>query len=259
MNIFRFEFKSLFPSIFKWSISVTLLSLVYVAFYSVLESQMVDYLKVMPEQLISILHLEQLVTFDGYFVFILSYISLVLAVQATWLGIDTFNSEFRTQSLEFLYVKPISKLNIIKYKFLARFLVLLSTWFVWVLLVNLYLSLFQHNHTMTVSVLLSVSVLISSCLMMGFGMIVGVLYSNMKNSYMVSFVLALFMFVYDMLVPSLNSNVLSKLSLFSYIDKYALISNGAIDTLDVMMSIFVIVTTILCSVMLFLRKKNYIR
>lgn len=258
MNVFKFELSNLYKSIFKWSFAVSVLSIIYIAFYRILEAQMSDYLKLVPSEMVKLLQLDLLLTFEGYFVFILSYMALALGVQAMWLGMDVFVSDHRMKSIEFLYVKPTSKLNIIKWKFLARLVVMVSTWFCWVVLICLYFSLMSVPIRLQVAQLLMITILISSAIMMSLGMVIGAFFSNSKNTYTLAFAIVLTLFVLNTLVPSFNNSLLSFLALFSYIDTSIILESGTMDMTGLIKSLLLASMSVLLAMYVFRRNKNYI-
>ncbi|MFP7298502.1 ABC transporter permease subunit [Neobacillus niacini] len=126
MNIFLKEMKSHRKSLVFWSIGIFLMVASGMIKYESLASSgqsMNDMLAGMPKSMLAILGMAD---FDisnatGYYGLLFIYLLLMATIHAAMLGATIIGKEERDKTTEFLFVKPVSRNNIIAAKLAAAF------------------------------------------------------------------------------------------------------------------------------------------
>lgn len=133
MNLLIFEFKKYLKSLWIWIISINALLVVYMAFYPVFSKDAATldlFLEHYPEELLKAFGMGgelSLATVAGFFAFSFAFAQLILAVQSAYYGFNFLSIEERELTADFLYSKPVSRRQILFFKYLAVVLTLLLT------------------------------------------------------------------------------------------------------------------------------------
>lgn len=125
MNVLRFEMRSQLKSSFFWLVAMTALLIIfmltiYPIFASAFES-IILILKSMPKEFSTAfgLDMKNLFSYEGFFCFGISYLSLFGAIIASSLTISVFAREKRAKCLDFILTKPRSRKRIFVQKLLC--------------------------------------------------------------------------------------------------------------------------------------------
>jgi ABC-2 type transport system permease protein len=126
MNIFLKEMKSHRKSLVCWSIGVFLMVASGMVKYESLSSSgqpMNEMLAGMPKSLLAVLGIGEfdLSTATGYYGLLFIYLLLMATIHAAMIGATIIAKEERDKTTEFLFVKPVSRNQIITAKLLAAF------------------------------------------------------------------------------------------------------------------------------------------
>ncbi|MDR7078717.1 ABC-2 type transport system permease protein [Neobacillus niacini] len=126
MNIFLKEMKSHRKSLVFWSIGVFLMVASGMVKYESLSSSgqpMNEMLAGMPKSLLAVLGIGEfdISTATGYYGLLFIYLLLMATIHAAMLGATIIAKEERDKTTEFLFVKPVSRNQIITAKLLAAF------------------------------------------------------------------------------------------------------------------------------------------
>lgn len=124
LNIFKFELKSIYKSIFIWVCSILVFALLCLFMYPTFSkdvSTFSDLLKSFPPELIKALNIDISLwsQFTGFYAYLMTYVLLVAFSFSATLAIKIFNKEYKNRSIEFLFTKPTTRLNIFNAKLLA--------------------------------------------------------------------------------------------------------------------------------------------
>ncbi|MDM5329604.1 ABC transporter permease subunit [Neobacillus sp. CF12] len=127
MNIFLKEMKSHRKSLIFWSIGVILMVASGMVKYESLSSSgqsMNEMLSGMPKSMLAVLGIGEfdISTATGYYGLLFIYLLLMATIHAAMLGATIIAKEERDKTSEFLFVKPVSRNQIITAKLLAALL-----------------------------------------------------------------------------------------------------------------------------------------
>ncbi|MEG0376209.1 MAG: ABC transporter permease subunit [Raoultibacter sp.] len=125
MNVYRFEFKHQALSIiWQTALLAGLLAILMVAVFPVYadaETQVRTVLEGFPPEFAAMfgIAIDSIFSYGGFYTFGFLYLSLVGAIMASSLGLAVFSREKRSQCLDFLLAKPISRTRIFATKLLV--------------------------------------------------------------------------------------------------------------------------------------------
>lgn len=124
LNHLSREYKTYFKSFLGWGISVLGLVALFMSFYPSFEKQVDDFmviLKGFPPAMISAMgiDIEQFASFNGYISYVFNYVLLIIGIYSLALGLSLFSAERRQKVSDFLYVKPISRGQVLINKFVV--------------------------------------------------------------------------------------------------------------------------------------------
>ncbi len=115
MNVYRFELRRQWKSVFSWTLVLSLLlAALMVAVYPVYLGSRADLQKVLegfpPEFAAAFgVSLDSIFSYGGFYAFCYLYIALCGAIMAASLGLSVFAREKRSKCTDFLLTKPLSR------------------------------------------------------------------------------------------------------------------------------------------------------
>jgi len=122
MNIFNFELKKSWRSILWWGLSIALLYVMFIGIYptTAQNAEAMDLiLKYYPPEYLAAFGLSEtlsIASLSGYNSFTFSFMQLILAIHASYLGFSYLSIEEREMTADFLFTKPASRSTIFLYK-----------------------------------------------------------------------------------------------------------------------------------------------
>ncbi|TXI87506.1 MAG: ABC transporter permease [Chryseobacterium sp.] len=132
MNIYWQELKFYRRSMIIWIISLCAVALLFLSMYSSLSGQIEQFRAVIsnyPKALLAAINFrfEIFYSIYGFLSYIMTFVWLAGAIQATNLGISVLSKEVSGKTADFLLSKPVSRNKMLLQKFLAVFTVILVT------------------------------------------------------------------------------------------------------------------------------------
>ncbi len=257
MNIVKFEVKRNLRTTLIWAVAVTVIGIFYTAMGPVFIDQsdtLMAFMEGMGDQFLTGLGINFDTFFSpvGFYSYVGTYMALALCVQAMIYGIKVLIVEKNAKSVEFLYTKPNSRMNIFVNKYIANIILLSITQLIFI--VSIYIATdvintVDYDHQLMLMVLLTVIPL--QYLFFTLGTVIGAVANRLKNIVSVAIMVTLVMFFFNMLAGILDNDVLSYLSFFSYFNLSDIVFEEAYNMTFVMISIgLIIFYTVLSAVVL---------
>ncbi len=179
MNIYKHEFRSLINSVITWSISLAVVILLFLSFFSaiaesaeVLNEAMLQF----PEELLIAFGLTgvDFTTILGFFSMIFLFCQIMLAIQASNYGFSMLSIEERELTADFLLTRPVSRTKILLSKLLAVLTALAITdlvlWVSCVVFINLFKG--ESTYEWKTLLLLLLSVVLFQLVFLTLGMLI---------------------------------------------------------------------------------------
>lgn len=131
MTLLKLEFKSLFRGLLLWTGILTLVLILFMAFFPSMESSAMQNLvgtklDALSEPLLKIFGLTNIPDFTNitiYFAYVMQYINIAIAIYGALLGATALVKEETDGTIEYLYAQPITRNGIVGWKLTANFAV----------------------------------------------------------------------------------------------------------------------------------------
>lgn len=237
MNIFIYEFKTYIKSILIWVISITTLTIAFMAFYpsfgedtAALDMILANY----PEELLKAFGMATGIPLSsvlGFFVFTFAFIQLCLAIQASNYGFSILSVEERELTADFLMSKPVSRRTILISKFCAAFLALLITNACTWLATYFSLETFSNGNPYSwdnVVVLLS-TIVVFQLFFLSVGMLITVLMKRVRSVLSFSMALSFGLYMLNALRSIIGGDVLGLVTPYYHFEPGQILQSGNID------------------------------
>lgn len=127
MNVFKFEFRRLLKSAIVWSIVCSALVVIFMAFFPSmkdmgLQDLVSTKLDALPPAFLEAFNIKDTMDFGNisdYTAYVIQYIGMAVGIYGAILGVSALVKEESEGTIEFLYSKPITRVNIVTSKLLS--------------------------------------------------------------------------------------------------------------------------------------------
>lgn len=261
MNIYKHEFKMSIKSVITWSVSISLLLLVYMSIFSSLANDAAilnETLAKMPKELLTAFGMTgmDLSTVLGFYSFAFLFCQICLAIQASNYGFGLVSLEERDMTADFLLAKPVGRSSILTSKLLAALTGLTITNIVVWISSFLFINLFRDGRaydTKTLLLLLS-SIVLFQLFFLAVGILISLLMKKVRNVTPLSMALAFGMYVLNAFGGMLGDAKLEIITPFKHFDAAYIVTNAAYDVPLVLLSVSVIVFSVAGSYVLYAKR-----
>ncbi|MCD8562312.1 MAG: ABC transporter permease, partial [Bacilli bacterium] len=125
MNIIKRELKANLKSIIGWSIFLVLFIAMGMQKYEALQgTNAEEFLKIMdvlPDAIKAVfgMNVLDITSIIGYYSVLYLYLILIISIHAVFIGTNIINKEEIDKTAEFLFLKPMTRHNVVNYKLIA--------------------------------------------------------------------------------------------------------------------------------------------
>lgn len=254
MNIIKFELKRYLTFIIVWSITIVLISALFVSFYPMLKGDLSSFAKIMenyPEIIKKMFgfNADLLTSSLGYYSsFAFAFILLFASISASILGFTILSGDVFKKSAEFLYTKPVTRQKIVVSKITASVLLLI--------IFNVIVLIFNY-------LILAITGPINIYL---YFLVTSVLFFVQVSFFSISLLISLFMKIKSPIASGLAvtfmfyiggvalSNDFRVLIPFKYFDMLNVISNKEYEVEYLILILFIFIISIISSIFVFEKK-----
>lgn len=263
MNIFLKELKAHRKSMIIWSIGIIFLVGSGMSKFAGLSStgqSMNELMAGMPKSLQAIMGTGNLDISKaiGYFGVLYLYLLLMATIHAAMLGANIISKEERDKTAEFLFVKPVSRSQIISSKLLAALVnIVIFNIITWVS--SFYLvGKFSEGESISVDIATTMAgMFILQILFLVIGSAIAAVSKHPKRTVSIATAILLITYILS-LVIDLNEKVdyLKYLSPFKYFEAKNILFDGGLDTVYVLLSL-VMIAVLTIGTFIFYKKKDF--
>lgn len=261
MNIYKHEFKMIRGSVITWSISISLLLLLFMSLFSsfakdaeILNQMMTQF----PKELMMAFGMTgvDMSTVLGFFSFAFLFCQLCLSVQASNYGFGLVSLEERDMTADFLLAKPVSRTHILTSKLAAAISGLTITNLVIWISSFVFIELFRDGRTYNSSTLLLLlsSIIVFQLFFLTVGILVSLFMKKVRSVTPLSMALAFGMYVISAFGSMLGDVKMELITPFKHFEPNYIITNSAYDLPLVMISVSVIIISIVASYILYAKR-----
>ena len=261
MNIYKHEFKMSIKSVITWSVSISLLLLVYMSIFSSLANDAAilnETLAKMPKELLIAFGMTgmDLSTVLGFYSFAFLFCQICLAIQASNYGFGLVSLEERDMTADFLLAKPVGRSSILTSKLLAALTGLTITnivvWISSIVFINLFRDGRSYD-TKTLLLLLS-SVILFQLFFLTVGILISLLMKKVRSVTPLSMALGFGMYVLSAFGGMLGDVKLELITPFKHFEPNYIVTNAAYDVPLALLSVSVIVFSVAGSYLLYAKR-----
>lgn len=260
-NIYKHEFRARLKSVVIWSLSIAFLILFYFSFFSVFADQaalMNEMMARFPAEMRAAFGLDKmdLSTVLGFFSFILLFVQLCLAIQASNYGFGLVSVEESELTADFLLSKPVSRTQVLTSKLLAALTGLaITNLVVWLSSFGAVL-LFRggREYELRTLLLLLVSLMIFQLFFLSVGLVVSLLVKRVRSVTPYALGLAFGAYVLGAFSGVFGDVKLELLTPFKHFDAAYIVQNGTYDTPLVILNVAVTLVALAASYWLYVRR-----
>lgn len=260
-TIFRHEFRSRLKSVLTWSISIALLLLVFMSFFTSFadEAELVnEMLANFPPEMRAAFGLDNMnfASVLGFFSFLFVFVQLCLAIQASLYGFGLVSIEESELTADFLLSKPVSRSQVLSSKLLAAISSLLTTNLVVWAFSFLAIELFRagREYELATLLLLLLSIAVFQLCFLSVGLVISLLVKRVRNVTPYALGLGFGAYVLNAFSGVFGDVKLELLTPFKHFDAAAIVNNAAYNSPLVLLNLAVTVLALAASYWLYLRR-----
>ena len=246
MNIFFYELKAARKSIAVWSCSLIGIALLYLSFFRGITRDATAWKAVMssyPPALRALLgvSVDLLTSPSGYYAMVVSFVVLCGAIQAMNSGLSILFKETQNGTVDFLYVKPISRLKIISSKLCAALTALVVTDLIYFCVALGMMSIVTGNaFDMKIFVLLNVPLLFVQLIFFSLGAGVSAFFNRPRSILPISLSTVFGFYFLGTFVATDSGKYGRLISPFKYFNSNSIIADGRYETLYVVAAVVIV-------------------
>ncbi len=261
MNIYKHEFKMIRSSVITWSVSISLVVLLFMSLFSafaenaaILNETMANF----PKELLMAFGMTgiDMSTVLGFFSFAFLFCQVCLSIQASNYGFGLVSMEERDMTADFLLAKPVSRNQILTSKLLAAFTGLTITNMVVWISSFVFIGLFRSDKTYDTGTLLLLlsSIVLFQLFFLTVGILISLLMKKVRSVTPLSMALAFGMYMISAFGGMLGDAKLELITPFKHFEPNYIVINAAYDMPLVLISVSVILISIAGSYVLYAKR-----
>lgn len=250
MNIFKRELKAGWKGLLIWCVIMFIFIVAGMSKYTMYSTggQMNILLKDMPKSIKALMGAGtfDVTTMTGFYVFLFSFIEIMVAIHAALLGAGIISKEERDKTTEFLMVKPVSRVSVITSKlFAALFNIIVINIVTFISSIVLVAAYNKGKDISGEIALLMLSMFIVQLIFLSLGMAIAAFMKNPKSSGTVATAVVLVGYIISKITDLTDKlNFLNLFSPFKYFNLYDLAIKNE-------MNIAILLLTLLLAVIFF--------
>ncbi|AFA46921.1 ABC transporter permease subunit [Acetobacterium woodii] len=237
MNMLEQELRMGRKSLILWCLSLTGILILFMLIYPAISDQMADFQKVFEsfpiefQRAVGVDNLD-LGSILSFYQFPYTYILLAGAVQAMNMGVSILSAEVREKTGDFLFVKPVSRNQIIAMKMLAVLIQILITNAVIFLVALITITLLTTDtYNVELFVLITFSLLFIQIFFASLGLFISVFLRRIRTVLPISMGVVFIFYIIFLMNETLNDVKLGLISPFGYFSLSEITKNMNYDSL----------------------------
>lgn len=260
-NIFKHELRTHLRSVVTWSIALAALILFFFSLYPAWADQaalLKEMLARFPRELLAAFGMENLAldTVLGFYSFLVVFVQLCLAIQASTYGFGLVSIEESELTADFLLSKPVSRAQVLTSKLLAALASLLLTSLVVWVCTFLVFTLFGggREYDLSTLFLLLVSLLIFQLSFLCVGLVISLLVRRVRSVTPYALGLAFGAYVINGFSGVFGEVKLELITPFKHFDAAYIVAHASFNTWLVLLNMAVSLVALAVSYWLYLRR-----
>jgi ABC-2 type transport system permease protein len=184
---------------------------------------------------------DKFATTEGYFIFIVKIISIIIAFYSLNQGIWISTMDKRSNTRDFLYTKPIKRKRIIQYRVIAQCLLLFIISLFLLLISSILYIITNKDFSILIFSEISLALFILSLAFFFFGATIGGFKNGKTPNAIVSLIIVIIFMIINITAVFLNNNFLIYINPFSLFKTTTIIETARFTQSSIWISLFIIV------------------
>jgi ABC-2 type transport system permease protein len=260
MNIYLHEIKQYRKSAMIWTLSMIAVQLMFLSLFREFMADSEAFMKVfegLPKEVLSgfAIDLKNLLSFNGYYGYIMTFILLFMSIMGMNLGLSLFSRENTDKTADFLMTKPVKRETVVAAKLLAGItlivianaILIAEVFFIAGVLINV-------EFDKGVCLLLGLSVLITELLFFAMGSLWAVFAKRIRSVVTVSVSIVMTFFIGSTISRIIEEDKVRILLPFRYFESIYILRESSYETVFLLTSIAAATVFIGLSFLVFKRK-----
>ncbi len=260
-NIYRHEFRVRLRSVITWSLSLTVLVVLFFSIFPAFADQaqlMNEMMARFPAEMRAAFSLDNidLASVLGFYSFLFLFVQLCLAIQASNYGFGLVSIEESELTADFLLSKPVSRTQVITSKLLAALTSLtITNLVVWAAsFISILLFRGGREYETGTLLLLLLSIVIFQLFFLSVGLVISLLVKRVRNVTPYALGLGFGAYVLGAFSGVFGEVKLELITPFKHLDAAYIVQNAAYDTPLVLLNVAVTLVSLSVSYWLYLRR-----
>ena len=260
MNIYLHELKTYRYHTLMWIITICGIGMLLLGFFPILERdmksfvEMIDHLPPVMKAIIG-LAVESFVTPLGYYGFVVTYTSLLAAIQAANLGVGILSKEERERTADFLMTKTVSRTGIVTSKLLAVGTILVATNLLYSAVTIPFIGeMTEGSLDYGKLVLINLSLFILQLMFFSIGLIVSFMMKKIKSVMPISLGLVFVFYAISAFAVTSKEDKLRYITPFQYFKSEDILRTGSYEVGFTLLGVLIILVCIAVSYVIYKRK-----
>ena len=260
-NIYQHEFKMSLRSVIIWSVSITILMLVYMSLFSSFakDAEMLNEMMAkFPKELLMAFGMTDMdmATVLGFFALTFLLCQICLAIQASNYGFSLVSIEERELTADFLLAKPVGRSTILTSKLLSAISGLTITNIVVWIISFISITIFRggKEYDSGPLLLMLLSIVIFQLFFFSVGLVISLLVKRVRSVTPYSMALAFGMYILNAFGNMIGEESLEVISPFKQFEPNYIVKNAAYNLPLVLISVSVIIVSVAASYVLYAKR-----
>lgn len=260
MNIFRHELQAYRKSTIIWSISLVLIIVLFMSFYSSFAKDAEEFINLLQNYPESIrqafgINLDTFFSILGFYSYPLTFITLCGAIQAMNLGTSIVSKEVREKTADFLLTRPVTRNQVLTAKLLAALTSLVMTFIVYFAAASITAQQVKRDtFSFKIFFLLSLTLLFTQVIFLAIGILMSVLVPKIKSVLTVSLATVFAFYFLGMFSATSGDEAKRYLSPFKYFDNSYIMEHASFETPFLIVGVVIIILAIAASYLVYVKK-----
>jgi ABC-2 type transport system permease protein len=260
MNIFIHELRAYRKSTIIWTISLIMIVVLFMSFYSSFAKDAEAFTKIMegyPETIRNLLgvNLGNFFTILGFYSFPLTFITLCGAIQAMNLGTSIVSKEVVEKTADFLLTKPVTRTTIMTAKLMAAFSSLVVTNIFYLAAASfIAFQVKADDFSFKLFIMLSLTMFFVQLIFLAIGIFISVTVPRIKSVLTVSLATVFSFYFLGMFSSTTGEETKRYLSPFNYFDTAYIMKNTSYEAPFLITGAVIIIILITASYYIYVKK-----
>ncbi|MGE5389576.1 MAG: ABC transporter permease subunit [Deltaproteobacteria bacterium] len=258
MNIYLNELRSLRKATIIWTCAIIALAALYLSIYPGVEKDAAGFRDVLSNYPASVramlgISLDTVTSLPGFYSMVLSFVTLCGAIQAMIFGVSILSRETLGRTVDFLFVKPVSRAAILNAKLLAALTTILAADVLYYAVVTIFANNIKPDYNHRLFLMINGTLLFIQLIYLALGILVSVVVPRLKATLSVSLGIVFGFYFIGAFFAADKNDLARFISPFRYFDTQYIITTSSYELPYLLAGLTIIIAALSASYLIYLR------